>query len=152
MASVRAAPAVAVSRVMRLTNISLLPVIPSSAVEQRQHAGDEEEDDIHDAERKASLQHAALFIGSEMQAVDRRITKDAEVDLVRLSGHHAGAVLVCDAAQFVDTCDQCADKAQVDEGDEACVVARPVVGEERSDGPGGAEHADDEEHEDVGRC
>ncbi len=72
MASVRSAPSVAVSRVVRLPDIRLLPRIPRATMEQSQHAGNEEEYDIHDAKREASLQHAALLVRGEVQAIERR--------------------------------------------------------------------------------
>jgi len=98
MASMRSTPAVTMSRVMRLPHNCLLPVLASTAMEQRQHTGDEKEDDIHDPKRKARLQHAALFVRREVQGVECRGAQKSEVDLVRLTGLNAGAVLVCDAA------------------------------------------------------
>jgi hypothetical protein len=72
VASVRSAPSVAVSRVVRLPDIRLLPRIFRATVEQRQHAGNEEEYDVHDAKRKAGLQHAALLVRGEVQAIEGR--------------------------------------------------------------------------------
>jgi len=72
VASVRSAPSVAVSRVVRLSDIRLLPRISRATVEQRQHAGNEKEYDVHDAKRKAGLQHAALLVRGEVQAIEGR--------------------------------------------------------------------------------
>jgi len=60
-----------------------------------------------------------------------------------------GAVCVRDEAQFVDRGDECAYETEVDEGDEPGVFFRPVVAEERADGPHGAQHGGYEEHQDV---
>ncbi len=54
-------------------------------------------------------------------------------------------------AQLVDAGDEGADEAEVNEGDEEGVGARAVVGEQRGDGPGGAEDRDDEQDQDVVR-
>ena len=94
MTSMRPTPAMAMSRVMRLAHNSLLPLVASTAMEQRQHTGNEEEDDIHDPEREASLQHAALLIRGKVQSVERHGAQKTQVDLVRVAGLHAGAVLV----------------------------------------------------------
>lgn len=56
---------------------------------------------------------------------------------------------MADEAEFVDTSDECADETEVDEGDEEGVGFCAMVGEEGCDGPGGAQHRDNEEHEDV---
>lgn len=63
-----------------------------------------------------------------------------------------GTVLVGDAAQFVDACDEGPHEAEIDEGGEACVVTGAVVGEEGSDGPRSAKDTDDEEDEDIVGC
>jgi len=56
---------------------------------------------------------------------------------------------VRDEAELVDASDEGAHEAEIDEGDEQGVGFRAVVGEECGDGPGGAEHGDNEEDEDV---
>jgi len=87
-----------------------------------------------------------------MQAIYTDAAQDAEIDLVGIASCDVRAVLVGYAAQLVDPCDQGADETEVDEGDEEGVVFRAVVGEEGADCPGGREHGDDEEDEDVGGC
>jgi hypothetical protein len=119
-------------------------------MEEGQHARDGKENAVHDAKREAGLQHAALLIRREMQGIKGQCA-DKEVDLVWSAGGDGGAVFAGDAAQFVYACDQGPDEAQVDERDEACIVTRTVVGEEGCNCPGGTQHGDDEEDEDIGR-
>jgi hypothetical protein len=110
------------SAVMRLPNISILPAIPSTTMEESQYTRNKEENAIHNRKRKASLQHRALLISSKMQAIHINAAQYAEVDLVGIAGCDVRAVFMGDAAQLVDACDQGADEAEVDKGDEEGVV------------------------------
>jgi len=140
------------SAVVCLPNVGVLPAIPSTTMEESQHARNKEENAIHNPKSKASLQHRALLIGTKMQAIHINASQDSKVDLVGIAGCDVGAVFVGYAAQFEDACDERADEAEVDEGDEEGVVFRAMVGEESADCPGGGEHGDDEQDKDVGRC
>lgn len=150
--SVASTPPVSMSRDVRLPNISLLPALLLVAMEERHHACNEEEYAVHDPKREARLQHRALLVGSKVQRVRSDTAQYAKVDLVGVARCHGRAVLVRYAAQLVYTCDQGADEAEIDEGDEAGVGFRAVVGEEGADCPGAGKDGDDEEDEDVGWC
>ena len=60
-------------------------------MEESQHARNKEENAVHDAEREAGLQHAALLVRREMQGIEGQAA-DAEVDLVGRAGGDVGAV------------------------------------------------------------
>lgn len=120
-------------------------------MDESKNTRNEKEDAVHDSKRKGSLQHRALLVRRKVQGVDRYTTK-SKANGVRRALCDRGAVLVGDAAQFVDACDEGADEAEIDEGGEACVVTGAVVGEEGCDGPGSAKDTDNEEDEDVVRC
>lgn len=59
------------------------------------------------------------------------------------------AVGVCYSTKLIDTCYESTDEAEIDEGYEKGIAARPMVGEESSDCPGCGENRDDEETEYV---
>jgi len=118
-------------------------------MEESQDRRYEEEDDIHDPERKTSLLHRALLIGTEMDASYGSGPEIAKGDRVWRAGGYVGAVLVGDVAEGVDAADECADEEEIDEGNEAGVVGRAVVGEECCDGPSEGEDGDNEEDEDI---
>lgn len=69
-------------RVMRLPNISLLPILPSPGMEKRQHPRDSKEDTIHDPKGKTRFEHRTLFIRRKMQTIHARRAEDAKADLV----------------------------------------------------------------------
>ena len=120
-------------------------------MEESQDTRNEEEYAVHDAKRKASLQHCALFIRRKVQGVNRH-TAESKANSVRRAFCDRGAILAADAAQFVDACDEGADEAEIDERGEACVLTGAMVGEEGCDGPGSAQDTDDEEDENVVGC
>jgi len=106
--------------IMRLLYHHLLPAItPSTRVKQRKQPRNKKENNIHYPKRKRRLQHIALFISREVETVDRCRSEDAETDLVGGAGGYGGAVLMGDAAEFVDGGDEGAEEEEVDESDEA---------------------------------
>lgn len=64
----------------------------------------------------------------------------------------ASAVCARDKAQLVDTCDESAKEAQIDECDEDCGAFCCGEADEGIDGPEDGDYADDEEDQDVGWC
>lgn len=144
VAAVARAPPMPMPRVMRLLDDHLLLIL-APADQVRKERRDDEEQAVHDPQRKAALQQVArLGRVDRVHAVRRR-----ERDRPEGVGARGRARLAPNEAQLVDAADQRADEAQVDEGDEPRVRVRAVVREERVDGPAGAEDGDDEEHEDV---
>lgn len=131
-------PPMPMSAIMRLSHISLLPVLSPSTDTQRQNTRNKEEDAIHNPKRKARLQHCTLFVGREINAIQTRVPEDPKIDLVGIPGCYARAVLFCDTAELVDACDEGPDETEVDEADEEGIVLRAVVGKKGCDGPGGA--------------
>jgi hypothetical protein len=120
-------------------------------MEESQHTRNEEENAVHDPKRKGSLKHRTLLIATKIQAIHIDASY-AKIDLVRIAGCDVCAVFMGNAAKFIDACDERADETEVDEGDEEGVAFGAGVGEEGADCPGGCEHGDDEEDEDVGGC
>jgi len=116
---VASTPSVSMSRDMSFANISGIPsIIPSSSrVEESQNRSDEEENTIHNPERKSSLQHTTLFICAEVKSVQRNTPKKA-TNLVTIPSCNMCAVLMGDSTEFVDSCDESADETEVDECDE----------------------------------
>lgn len=113
----------------------------------------EEEDDLHDAQREARLQHGARLVEVERQgvpALDAPVAKGPEGD-VDLAAVPARAVRAPDEAQLVDAGDEGAEEAQVDEGDEGRGALGGRVADQGVEGPEDGDDADDEEDEDVGR-
>ena len=139
------------SGIVCLTNVRILPALPSARVEEGQHARNEEENAIHNPKGKGSLKHRTLLVATKMPSIptDGYVGK---IDLVGIASCDRSTVFVGYAAQLVDACDQGADEAEVDEGDEEGVVLGAAVGEEGADCPGRCEHGDDEEDEDIVGC
>jgi hypothetical protein len=152
VAAVRAGPPVAVTADVCLAVDDLLVGVGvTPADEEGEAGGEEEEDAVHDAEDPRGLEHGARLVGVQAGPAVGQGAEDTEAEGAGGVVRHVGAVLV-GAAQDVDGADEGAAEAEVDEGDEDAVGARPVVGEEGVDGPGGAEHRHDEEDQDgVGR-
>jgi hypothetical protein len=117
---------------------------------QRQKAGEEEEEAVHDAKRKRSLEHGALAVDIPAIAVAGD-GEEAEVSAVRAVGRPVGAVGVCDSTERVDSTDESADEQQIDKGNKVGRVPRTRIQEQGAQRPGRAEHRDDEEHEDGAR-
>lgn len=60
------------------------------------------------------------------------------------------AISVRNEAELVDSCDESADEEEVDEGDEERGALGGRMADERVEGPEDGDHADYEEHQDVG--
>ena len=136
----------------------LLDDVPLAALQvQRDDAGHDEEDDVHDGEGEAGLEHGARLVDVD---AERPVVDDpgADDDGVAVARHAAGraepavrvaAVGVGDAAQVVDARDQRAREAQVDEGHEVPVAPHRRPLEQRHQRPRAGQRGHDEEHQDV---
>jgi hypothetical protein len=128
-------------------DIALMPVH-----EQRQDERDEEEDRVHDSKRPRRLEHRTVLVDvyrPSRTAADSKVAERSECDVDGRRGEvRAGGV--ADAAELVVCCDEGADEAEVDEGDEERGAAGRAEADEGHDGPGAGEDGDDEEDEDVG--
>lgn len=118
------------------------------------HKGDEEEDNLNDAQREAGLEHSTVLVDIEtpratrlLAIVPKRSKTDKDASRVKV-----GAVGITDAAQKVDAGDESADKGKVNERNEERRVSGSQVGDERADRPYCAQHARDEEDQDICRC
>lgn len=69
-AAMRSTTAMTMSGVMSLTDINLLLPRIAASNHEREKGSDEEEDTVHDAERKTSLEHGARLVGVDADAVD----------------------------------------------------------------------------------
>ncbi|KAL8642703.1 MAG: hypothetical protein Q9228_000633 [Teloschistes exilis] len=121
------------------------PVIPIPMHEQQQKRRDGEEDAIHDAKRKARLQHGAILVDVEVEgrgAADA-IVVDGEGEAA--VGGEVGTTGVRDAAEFVDSGDKGPDEAEIDEGGEEGGFASGFAAEHGRDSPCGGQDRDDEE-------
>lgn len=146
----RARPAAAASSVTVSAGVvAAFPVVRTEpiAVQECHTRRNEEEDDVHDGERPAGLEHRARLIGGPV-IIRTSNCHIADADVPVAVAVDAGAVEVADAAQVPDACNQRCDEAQVDEPDEQGVCAAAVVAEEGEDDPGDGEDGDDEEDED----
>jgi len=146
MATVAPTATVSMATIMRLLNHDLARLVMAPH-HQRQQGRDGKENAVHDAKRKRRLEHGARLVGLDAEAGARRTEvpdSDGPTGAVGRS-----AIGVGDETQRVHGADEGTHKEQVDQRDKECVRLGAVVGEECADGPGGAEHRDDEEHEDV---
>jgi hypothetical protein len=121
------------------------------AVSKGDDGCNEEEDDVDDAQRPASLEHGARLVGGPViiGAGDGNVAETvgpvgAAVD--------RRAVNVADSAQIVDASDEGSKDENVDDTDEEGVGRGAMVGEESEDGPGEGDDGDDKEDEDRGWC
>lgn len=152
VASVTPASSMTMSSHMSLPHINLLISAMSHMAPTHhtsQHTRDEEEDDIHDAQRKTRFEHRTGLVHPHAHPIDVGIAPRAKIDIVPRAGAEGCTVGVGDVAERVDACDQRADETEIDEGDKECVVARAVICEEGCDGPGACEDRDYEEDQDV---
>jgi len=101
---------------------------------ERKEECDEEEEDIHDRQREACLEHGTSFIDIDSEWVvesSANIAKGTKVQVdvvIRVS--EVGAACFCDSAKLVDAGNQRAYKAQVDEGDKSTARAGAMVRDE----------------------
>lgn len=132
---------------IRLLN-NHLPIIPLPMHKQQQKARDGKEDAIHDAKRKARLQHRTMLVCVQMERrlPGNTIIVDGDGEIA--VGGEVGAVRIAYVTELVNASDEGADEAEVDEGDEEGRVPRRFAAEDGRDGPGGSEDGDDEENED----
>ncbi|TGO23602.1 hypothetical protein BPAE_0127g00220 [Botrytis paeoniae] len=141
------------SRNMGLPHINLLIPPPRSLMTLPHHTSQQtrykKENTIHDSKRKTRFEHRTRLINFDTHAINIRISKCPEIDIVTRGSSQVGTIRVGDEAQLVDAGDKGAHETEIDEGDEERVGARAVVGEECCDRPGAGEHRDDEEHQDV---
>lgn len=86
--------------------------------EQQQKRGRDEEDDVHDAEREAGLEHGARLVHIEPEAAITAKAAGVQRDGEGARRGKVRTVGLGDGAQFEDTRDQGTGKAEVDEGDE----------------------------------
>jgi hypothetical protein len=121
----------------------------ASSDQKRKDGRDEEEDAVHDSKGKCSLQHGAVLVGIDAEAVDAQAAcGSADVQDVS-SSRHVCAVPASSIAEGVDCANEGADEEEIDKCNKVRVVAGAVVREESCDRPGCAEDRDDEEDEDV---
>jgi len=115
---------------------------------------DEEENNIHDAERETGLEHRARLIQMQAKRIRNAAAprKDSNIEAarVRIPLTPLRTIPLGDGAEIVDASNQSADEEQVDNGDEHGGVAGRVVGDKRRQSPDGGEDGDDEEDEDHG--
>lgn len=104
---------------MRLLNHSPMVRIPVIDP-KRNNRRPEEEQDLHDPDRKASLQHATCFVQVISERVVHLPTRESERAqcVVDAAAVPAATVGICDEAQLVYACDEGAEEEEVDEGDE----------------------------------
>lgn len=145
------AASVAVSVIVSLSVVGLaVGTAGAVAVEPSQDGGEEEEDAVHDAKGEAGLEHGASLVDRGVDAVvGVGGTKGTKVEVEAAAGGDVDTVGLGDVAQVPDGGDECADEAEIDDGDEQGVGGRAVVAEEGEDGPGEREHRDDEENKYV---
>lgn len=148
-ARARAASVAMTAGVVRAGGVLAVVGTQAIAVGKSDDGRDEEEDDVDDAQRPASLEHGARLVGGPV------IVGAGDGDVAETIGPvgaaaDRSAVDVADAAQVVDTGDEGAEDEDVDDTDEEGVGRGAVVGEESKDGPGEGDDGDDEEDEDGG--
>ena len=88
--------------------------------EESERRSPEEEDAIHDPEGERGLEQSAGLVDIDVDVVPvvpPDVPEGAEGEVERAAAE-AGAVRVRDPAELVDACDEGADEAEVDEGDE----------------------------------
>jgi hypothetical protein len=116
------------------------------------YEGPEEEEDIHDAEGKASLEHRASLVDVQSEWNVRlnskapKHTKATVEEEGRVS--EVRAISVCDSAEVPDACNECADEEQVDERHEEARMARSEISYQCEACPRQRQHRNYEEDED----
>ena len=107
---------------------------------------------LHDAKRKARLEHCACFVNvnSPVARRDGQRTK-LRIEPIVLEAA-VSAVRICDAAKLIDAADECANEEQVDERNEASRVLRASIEKQRPRHPCRCQHRDYEQNQDGPRC
>lgn len=129
-------------------HIAMVPV-----QEETQAEGEEEEDAVHDSERKGRLEHRACLVDVQRQVragVVAIITKGPERD-VEAAGGEVGAILVADATELVDGGDEGTNEAEINDGDKDGRAFGRAVADQGRESPCACEDGDDEHCEDVRR-
>lgn len=114
--SVVAASAAGVASSARTPLVVLLMV----GDEVCEHGRPEERDDVHDTESKRGFQHGAHLVwvaGERVALLLAIVSKRAQAE-EELAAREVAAVLLGDVTEQIDACDQGAEEAEVDEGDE----------------------------------
>lgn len=131
VATVAAAPPVAVPRIVRLLDNDLLLVLLLPAYQECKEGCYQEKYAIHNPQCKARLQKPARLPRANRICTGCCRKRDVPEGI----GSCVAARLVTDKAQLIYSADQRANEAQVDEGDESGVGVRAVVGEQCVDRP-----------------
>ena len=123
-----------------------------SAHEQQHEARNGKEDAVHDAERKAGLQHCTRLVDvrREWAASIKAVGAQAHVEGAIVT--EVGAVGLGNTAQLVNARNERTNEAEVNEGDEDGGFASRLSPEEGHDRPDTGQDGDDEKDEDVGWC
>lgn len=138
--------------VMRMRSPSIILLMMTQMQEEGQDSSPHEEEHLHDAHGKRSLQHRAGLLHVLCEWVARLFAREAKraqrpVDCVRPA---VPVLAVCgaDEAQFVDGCDKRTEETQVDEGDEDCMAFGRAQSDQSVETPEDGDHGDDEQDED----
>jgi hypothetical protein len=110
----------------------------------RTYECDEEEDDVHDSQRKAGLEHGASLVQMERKRIpqlpaNRAKGAQAQVDVVR-GGVKVRAIGTRNASQLVHPSNQCAHEAEIDEGNEGPAGSRAMIHDERANRPSSSQN------------
>lgn len=143
-----ATAAVAASTHHRLLDNSVVTVMIEN--EHGKDGSQEEEQNLHNAHRKRSLEHRTRLVHIEMLAVVVHRAKRAQRDRHGVSVP-AAAVCVGDEAQLVHGSNKSTEEAQVHQRDEAGGALGAAKADHRVGAPEDGDGADDEEHQDVWR-
>ena len=97
-------------------SVLLLPPVEKN----RQDSRPEEENRLHNTQRKTRLQHCTRLVNIHRKRVPRPLAVDPERAERDSDGASApvGAVRGCDKAELVDGGDEGSEEEQIDEGDE----------------------------------
>jgi hypothetical protein len=123
-----------------------------SVEEEGQDKGDEEQNDVYDAEHPGCLQHGTVLVdveGPSRAALSAIVSKRPKIDIDR-ARLEIGAIIVTDSAKVPDSCDECADEAEVDKGNEQSRSPGGAQPDKCCNRPGAGEDGYDEEDEDEG--
>lgn len=108
----------------------------------REDCGDEEKNDVDDAEDPRDLEHRAGLFDGEAQVVTAAVVVVADLEPYR---HGSGdAVPVLDEVHEYDAGDEAGEERDVDDQDEEGVYVRFVELEEGEEAPGASDDGDDE--------
>ena len=108
--------------------------------EQQQKGGRDKEDNVHDAEGEAGLEHGACLIHRERERVVAADSARRHCDVKIARVGEVGAVGFGNVSQFVHACNQGAHKADIDEGDEVGRSACGFSAEQGRDRPDGSQN------------